>query len=194
MAVYDINRTYLTEFKSIIGKFNKKKDIDKSKNKDDVKDDNSMGKYELHRVSASDNATFERLYHNEALTAEGVTLVDNDEEDMNILAKFNSWFRSNNDCSKSKTVKFYIILGKDMNNHYHLTGYNKYKDNIHILCIDWVDAGVKDPFKGNWRWFSDVVDNNAKREIAKGNHFYDHYISIYYGPIGIKDKVSKTNK
>ena len=35
--------------------------------------------------------------------------------------------------------------------------------------------------------FSDVVDNNAKREIAKGNHYYDHYHSIYYGDIGIKD-------
>lgn len=177
MAVYNVNRTYLTEFRSIIGKMIEKK-----------KDEDWLNKYEIHRVSASDNATFERLYNNEALTAEGVTLADNDKDDMQILYQFNEWFRTNNDYYGSKPVKFYIILGKNMNSHYHLTGNNSYKDTLHILCIDWIDVGVKSPYKANWRWFSDVVDNNARREIASGNSFYDHYKSIYYGDIGIKDK------
>ena len=74
-----------------------------------------------------------------------------------------------------------------MNSFYHLTGDNAYSDDLTIVCIDWINSNVTSPYKGRWRWFSDVVDNNAKREIAKGNHHYDHYHSIYYGDIGIKD-------
>jgi len=76
-----------------------------------------------------------------------------------------------------------------MNKIYNLTGDNKYGNNLGILAIDWVDVIEKSKYryKGQWRWFSDVVDNNAKREIAKGNPSYDHYHSIYYGDIGIKD-------
>jgi hypothetical protein len=75
-----------------------------------------------------------------------------------------------------------------MNDFYHLTTDNKYpENNFKILCIDWITAGVRSPFKSKWRWFSDVVDNNAKREIAKRNPYYKHYNSIYYGDIGFED-------
>ena len=108
-------------------------------------------------------------------------------KDQNDCDKIAEWFRRNNKC-KSSTLNIYNIPAKIMNNFYHLTGDNKYNDDMHICCIDWIEAKVDNPYKSNWRWFSDVVDNNAKREIAKKNPYYKHYYSIYYGNIGFEDK------
>lgn len=136
----------------------------------------------LINITSPDKSIFNKLYNNEALTAEGLFVKDQDT-----CNKIAEWFRSNNKC-KSNTLNVYNISGKIMNNFYHLTGDNKYNDNIHICCIDWVEAKVDNPYKSQWRWFSDVVDNNAKREIAKKNPYYKHYYSIYYGNIGYEDK------
>lgn len=147
-----------------------------------------LEKYTKHDVSGSDNATFNKLYNNEALTAEGMSITpENEDKTLRMVAK---WFKTNSGIKDAIDVNIYIILGKAMNDYYHLTGKNQYPDDLHIVCIDWIDAGAKSPYKGIWRWFSDVVDNNAKREISAGNHHYDHYRSIYYGDIGLKDKGS----
>ena len=165
------NESYINEF------FSRKK---KEKKEPPKKAESYSGKYTRVDVSASDKSTFDRLYKNEALTAEGVNINDGN------LEVINKWYRTNSMCNASN-VNIYIIKGKAMNSFYHLTGDNAYDDDLTIVCIDWVESKAKDPYKGAWRWFSDVVDNNAKREIAKGNHHYDHYHSIYYGDIGIKD-------
>ena len=165
------NESYITEF------FGRKK---KEKKEPPKKAESYSGKYTRVDVSASDKSTFDRLYKNEALTAEGMKIADD------TLEVVNKWYRTNSMCNASN-VNIYIIKGKVMNSFYHLTGDNAYNDDITIVCIDWIESKAKDPYKGAWRWFSDVVDNNAKREIAKGNHHYDHYHSIYYGDIGIKD-------
>lgn len=167
------NEAYITEF------FGRKKKEEKKK--EPPKAESYSGKYTKVEVSASDKSTFDRLYENEALTAEGVKINDD-----STLETINKWYRTNSMCSASN-VDIYIIKGKAMNTFYHLTGDNAYPDDLTIVCIDWIKSKAKDPYKGSWRWFSDVVDNNAKREIAKGNHHYDHYHSIYYGDIGIKD-------
>lgn len=166
------NESYITEF------FGRKK---KEKKETPKKAESYSGKYTRVDVSASDKSTFDRLYKNEALTAEGMKIADESD-----LEAVNNWFRSYSKCSASN-VEIYIIKGKTMNSFYHLTGDNAYSDDLTIVCIDWINSKVTSPYKGRWRWFSDVVDNNAKREIAKGNHHYDHYHSIYYGDIGIKD-------
>lgn len=138
-----------------------------------------LEKYTKHDVSGSDKATFDKLYNNEALTAEGMAITKDDEDkNCRMIAK---WFKTNSGIKDAVDVDIYIISGKAMNDYYYLTGKNRYPDDFTIVCIDWIDAGAKSPYKGAWRWFSDVVDNNAKREIAAGNHHYDHYRSIYYG-------------
>lgn len=167
------NEAYITEF------FGRKRE--KKEKKEPPKAESYSGKYTKVEVSASDKSTFDRLYKNEALTAEGVKIVDESN-----LEAINKWFRTNSK-SNASNVDIYIIKGKVMNSFYHLTGENAYPDDFTIVCIDWINSNVTSPYKGKWRWFSDVVDNNAKREIAKGNHYYDHYTSIYYGDIGIKD-------
>lgn len=139
------------------------------------------GKYTKIEVNSANSSIFDRLYNNEALTAEGMEIKSDDS-----LEKINNWFRTNSQCDASN-VDIFVIRGKAMNDNYHLTDDNRYDDDFTIVCIDWVKAGCKSPYKGGWRWFSDVVDNNARREIAKKNPYYDHYNSIYYGNIGNKD-------
>ena len=63
-----------------------------------------------------------------------------------------------------ENAKGYLIKGKDMNAHYHLTGTNAYPDDLNIFAIY--------PFKGlammyGARWFTDVVDNNTRREKSR---------------------------
>lgn len=77
---------------------------------------------------------------------------------------------------------FYWCYGKDLNDYYHLTGDNQYDNKIGIFFIDWSNFGKEfkaDENKGPFRYFSDVVDNNAYREIRKGNPHYKNYHSIY---------------
>lgn len=167
-----IRKEYINEFFGI-----KKKE----KKVSPTKTESYSGKYTKIDVSSSDKSTFDRLYKNEALTAEGMKIVDKSDLEM-----VNKWFRTNSKCS-ANNVDIYVIKGKAMNDFYHLTGDNAYPDDLTIVCIDWLNSNVTSPYKGKWRFFSDVVDNNAKREIANGNHYYDHYHSIYYGDIGIKD-------
>lgn len=67
---------------------------------------------------------------------------------------------------------FYFITGKQMNEKYGLTGTNAYQDDFHICCIKQQDlsnppAIYLPRFEVGGRWFTDVVDNNARRENAK---------------------------
>lgn len=167
------NEAYITELF-----FNKKK---KEVKKQPPKEESYSGKCTKVEVTSSNKSIFDRLYDHEALTAEGM-IIANDQD----LEKVNNWFRINSKCNASN-VNIYIIKGKAMNTFYHLTGDNAYKDDLTIVCIDWVEHNAKSLYKGVWRWFSDVVDNNARREIAVNNPYYDHYYSIYYGNIGNKD-------
>lgn len=159
-----------------------KKSSNKKSEKIENKKESYEGTFTRVDVTASSKSIFDTLYNHEALTAEGISIKDDSD-----LEKINKWFRENSKCT-AKNINIYIITGKAMNDFYHLTGDNKYPNsNYHIVCIDWSAANCKEPYKGSWRWFSDVVDNNAKREIVKGNKHYNHYNSKYYGNIGIED-------
>ena len=56
-----------------------------------------------------------------------------------------------------------------MNEKYHLTGDNAYKDELTILCIKQEDLsnvkGIIIPrFEIGGRWLDDVIENNISRE------------------------------
>lgn len=65
-------------------------------------------------------------------------------------------------------VAGYIYTGKAMNDHYNLSGDNRYPDDIHFLTIpnvafESIMAIAIPRLQVGGRWFSDIVDNNARR-------------------------------
>lgn len=61
------------------------------------------------------------------------------------------------------------FTGKDMNDYYHLTGRNRYPDDLVFLAFSLKNVhnvGALAMFKLEMgdRWFDDIVDNNAARE------------------------------
>lgn len=139
-----------------------------NKNSETVK---NSSEYTIKKVSGGD---FEHLYNTEAFCGEGLRKTDENIE------------RLVNDISRIKghpnTIHFYYCTGKDMNTTYHLTTDNRYPDDLEILFIDWSNFGrglSASKHKGNFRYFSDVVDNNARREIRKNNPHYKNYHSLY---------------
>ena len=68
--------------------------------------------------------------------------------------------------------RVYTFKGKLMNDHYHLSGDNRYPDDLTFLVIKIED--IKDPghvvlhrYEISGHFFTDIVDNNAKREADK---------------------------
>ena len=102
---------------------------------------------EIIKVTTAEQFNF--LYDNWAMTWEGLV-----EED----------FQKALDIAGADDAKGYVITGKTMNEYYQLTGTNKYPDDLTIFAIY--------PFKGlammyGARWFTDIVDNNERREEVK---------------------------
>lgn len=70
----------------------------------------------------------------------------------------------------NKTI--YMVSGKLMNDTYGLTGDNRYPDDLNIMVVmlkDMENANkiTMPRFGIGGRWFTDVVDNNARREQNK---------------------------
>ena len=101
----------------------------------------------------------DELYDDSALTLEGLNVQS--------IEPFMNWVEETAGL-KQKTV--YVICGKVMNSMYSLTGDNAYPDNLSIVAVKLSDmvnpeAMIMGRFEVNGaRWFSDVVDNNARRE------------------------------
>lgn len=100
-------------------------------------------------INVNTKEQFDFLYDNWAMTWEGLA-----EE---------SFEEALEECG-GENAKGYLIKGKDMNAHYHLTGTNAYPDDLNIFAIY--------PFKGlammyGARWFTDIVDNNTRREKSR---------------------------
>lgn len=101
------------------------------------------------------------LYDGSAFTIEGLS---DDDDNLNALVK---WLEEHG--CKMRNDDIYIIKGKLMNEVYHLTGDNKYQDQLTIVSIKLsdlsnVNAVVMARFEIGARWFDDIVDNNARRE------------------------------
>lgn len=97
---------------------------------------------EIEVVTTKEQADF--LYENWAMTWEGLR-----KEDFGIALK---------ECG-GKNAKGYLISGKTMNELYNLKGRNAYRDDLNIFAVF--------PFRGlamqfGARWFTDIVDNNAR--------------------------------
>lgn len=100
-------------------------------------------------INVNTKKQFDFLYKNWAMTWEGLA-----EE---------SFEEALEECG-GENAKGYLIKGKDMNAQYHLTGTNAYPDDLNIFAIY--------PFKGlammyGARWFTDIVDNNTRREKSR---------------------------
>lgn len=130
-------------------------------------------------------ATLDHVYNKEMLTMEGL-------HPHLVPVVVEKIIEATKEIEHQDTMNVYAISGKDFNEMYHLTGNNRYKDDIHIIAFDsslrkdLPNAKEKIIFvdditgkEAHLRYFSDVVDNNARREIRKGNEFYKEYHSLY---------------
>lgn len=102
----------------------------------------------------------EALKEQSALTMEGLTA---DEENLNA---FENWIKQYTPTDK---VVFHIISGKLMSDSYHLTGDNRYPDDLTIVSVTGIDQGpIAIPrFQIGGRWLDDVISNNLARERRK---------------------------
>lgn len=105
---------------------------------------------------------FCHLEETDALTIEGLIA---DEDTFNGLEEF----LAEHDAMAETGIVFWIIKGADMNAYYGLTGDNAYPDNLTIVNIplDQITniAAIALPMREfGGRWYSDVVDNNLRRE------------------------------
>ena len=114
-------------------------------------------------VNVTTKEQLDALYNTGALTLEGLIA---DEEN---LEAFHAWLEGRNGLIAGTEPIFHIITGKVMNDNYHLTGTNAYRDEFTIVSVtDINDIHLAIArFEVGGRWFDDIVDNNASREAAK---------------------------
>lgn len=105
------------------------------------------------------NAMLDQFYKDWSLTIEGLSTehLDSYEKVLKDLAGLKDGFA------------FYKVTGKAMNEKYGLTGDNAYKDDLTIVVVlleDLVEPMkiVIPRFDWGGRWFTDIVDNNARRQ------------------------------
>lgn len=104
------------------------------------------------------------LYLCSALTIEGLSA---DEENLSL------YLEALKELTTVKKNRFYVISGKLMNETYHLTNENAYPDDLTIVSmkngedIEVNTALCLQRFQFDGRWFDDVVDNNARKELEK---------------------------
>ena len=117
----------------------------------------------MNKITVTTKEVLDELYNDSTLTIIG--LVDDDEN----LQDFLNWVK---EFTPIINENVYIIKGKIMNSFYHLSGSNRYKDDLTIVCVKLSDlknsnAIVIPRFSVGGRWFDDVVDNNKRREKEK---------------------------
>ena len=97
----------------------------------------------------------EQLYNQDALTIEGLAPES--------IPDFVDWFTVNG----GEYTGVYQFNGRLMNAVYGLTGTNAYPDDLNFAAITYSKITTKiilGRFEFGGRWFSDIVDNNARRE------------------------------
>lgn len=119
-------------------------------------------------VKIMDVGMLDYLYENSALTFEGASP---DDGNMQFLV---DWLEKIGCVKPSETaLTIYNVSGKMMNDHYNLTGRNRYKARLNLMCVDLKDLDnigtlAIQRFSLGGRWFDDIVDNNARREGYDG--------------------------
>lgn len=105
--------------------------------------------------------TFDELYDSSAFTVLGAG------------GELEEWMNAINEMLKSEEIghveEFYTFKGSQMNEKYHLTGNNAYNNDLTFLAFKLKGLNINKLaiFKLNFgaRWFDDIVDNNAHREL-----------------------------
>lgn len=143
----------------------------------DIERDKYSGEYVRQYVSKDDRYTFYTLYQQEALAIEST------DTSHTYLSDLNTWFRITSKC-EVPMITMHCISGTVMNEFYHLTNINRYPDNNYIIAINWRYLNVTEPFKGRYRWFTDIIDKNARYEISILNPMYKHFTTLYHDDIG----------
>ena len=115
-------------------------------------------------IKVTTKAQLDELYKDWSLTIEGLSP---DEKNLKELL---DWVK---ELTPLKREDVYTIEGAVMNREYHLTGTNAYPDtDCTLVCVKLTD--MKDPrkvtmprFQIDGRWFTDICDNNSRRESEK---------------------------
>lgn len=103
---------------------------------------------------------FKDLYDDWAATTVGLT-----PEDFPMLVDF-----MKDECGGFKDdANFYHFSGKDMNEVFKLTGDNAYPDDLNLFAVPCrmlanVDKCALPMRQIGMRWFTDIVENNARRQ------------------------------
>lgn len=104
-------------------------------------------------IEINDPSKLDEFMETSAMTFEGINLENTDG-----LAELLKMCGN-----KKRNNKGFIFKGYLMNNHYELTGDNRYSNHLNFLVIPnfW---NVQFKLLTGARWFDDIVQNNADRE------------------------------
>ena len=119
-------------------------------------------------IKVTEKEQLDMLYNGSACTLEG--LAESFVGDM-IEAMRNRGFIKDDNLN----VDVYSIKGCLMNDVYGLTDDNAYQDDLTIICVplkfmkNIEEFAVTMRIEYGYRWFDDIVDNNARREEEQAN-------------------------
>lgn len=79
-------------------------------------------------------------------------------------------------------IEWHKFTGREYNEAFHLTGDNRYPDDLVFLCfpLDALNVGKLAMFKmmmGD-RWFDDIVDNDLRREGTNYAALFGDYLGV----------------
>ncbi len=111
-------------------------------------------------INVTTKEQLDELYDQSALTWDGLAT---SEENLNSVKK---WLAEHEAIIDGTEPTFHITKGKLMNDTYGLTGGNAYHEDLNIVSVtNIVDYQVAlARFEVGGRWFSDIVDNDIRRQ------------------------------
>ena len=115
----------------------------------------------MKKINVSTKTQLDILYKKSALTWEGLTAA---EENFEAVM---DWLVNLGAIIEGQEPTFHIITGEFMNATYGLTGSNAYPKDLTIVSVTDINQ-MKIAFARfgvGGRWFDDIVDNNARREV-----------------------------
>ena len=118
----------------------------------------------MNRIKVTTKAQLDALYEDWSLTVEGL------RPDGKNLKELLDWVR---ELTPLRREDVYTVEGAVMNREYGLTGTNTYPEtDCTLVCVKLADMENPDRvtmprFQIGGRWFTDVVDNNRRREEEK---------------------------
>lgn len=122
----------------------------------------------MNLIKVTEKEQLDMLYNDSACTLEGLS--ESSVGDMLEAMRDRGFIKDD-----SLNVDVYSIKGCTMNDMYGLTGKNAYQDDVHIICVplkfmkNIPEFAVTMRYEYGYRWFDDIVDNNALCEKEEAN-------------------------